>query len=96
MVKWRNLGERDWVACEKCHAAIQADDREALLDRASLIPVPRTVPDRYAPQFLERARRLHVAFWETRAGRPSPPRSNLTRSSCRSVARDASAEVRVA
>ena len=74
VVKWRYPAERDWLACEECHAAIQADDREALLDRASLIPVPRTLPDRYAPKILERAKRLHHEFWETRAGPPSLPR----------------------
>jgi hypothetical protein len=76
LVRWIHPAEREWAACDRCHAAIAADDREALLDRASLIPVPRTLPDRYAPQHLERARRLHVEFWTTRAGpsRPSPPR----------------------
>jgi len=49
-----------------------ADDREALLDRASLISVPQTLPDRYAPQFLERTRRLHDEFWESRAGPGRP------------------------
>ena len=63
---------RDHLVTTQRHAAIEADDREALLDRASLIPVPRTVPDRYAPQFLERARRLHLEFWETRSGPPRP------------------------
>jgi hypothetical protein len=72
MVKWVQPAERDWVACEKCHAAIEADDREALLDRASLIPVPRTVPERYSDKFLDRARRLHVEFWETRSGPARP------------------------
>jgi hypothetical protein len=59
-------------ACDKCREAIEADDREALLDRATLIPVPRTVPDRYAPRFREAARRLHEEFWQRRAG-PSRP-----------------------
>ena len=72
MPRWRYPAEREWLACEKCHAAIQRDDREALLDRVSLIPVPRTLPDRYAPKTLERARRLHCEFWETRTGPPSP------------------------
>jgi hypothetical protein len=72
IVKWVYPAEREWNACQKCHAAIQAGDREALLDRASLIPVPRTVSDRYAPHFLERARRLHEEFWEARAGPPRP------------------------
>jgi hypothetical protein len=72
IVRWVYPARRDWQACAKCHAAIQADDREALLDRASQIPVPRTVPERYARHYLDRARRLHEEFWETRAG---PPRS---------------------
>jgi hypothetical protein len=71
-VKWVYPAHRDWHACGKCHAAIQADDREALVDRASLIPVPRTVPERYARQYLDRARRLHEEFWETRAGPGRP------------------------
>src|SRR5215216_1002101 len=37
------------VACDKCREAIEGDDREGLLERALLIPLPRTVPDRYAP-----------------------------------------------
>jgi hypothetical protein len=39
-----------------------------LLDRAVLIPVPRTLPDRYAPRFRERARELHEDFWQQRDG----------------------------
>ena len=70
MVRWIYPAERDWSACEKCHVAIEVDDREALLDRASLIPVPRTLPDRYVPEVLARARRLHVDFWQTRSGPP--------------------------
>jgi hypothetical protein len=71
-VKWVYPAQRDWLACSKCHAAIQADDRAALLDRVALIPVPQTVPERYARQYLDRARRLHEEFWETRAGPPRP------------------------
>jgi hypothetical protein len=56
---------RDWRACERCHGAIQRDDREALLDRVLLAPVPRTVPDRYAPRFRRQARKLHEEFWST-------------------------------
>jgi hypothetical protein len=63
---------RERSACEECRQAIEADDREALLDRAVLIPVPRTLPDRYAPKFRERAKRLHVEFWEQRDGPPEP------------------------
>ena len=71
-VKWVYPAERDWHACSKCHVAIEADDREALLDRANLIPVPRTLPDRYAPRYLEQARRLHSDFWQTRSGPARP------------------------
>jgi hypothetical protein len=59
-------------ACEECRRAIEADDRAGLLDRALLIPVPRTVPDRYAPRFRREARRLHVEFWELREGPATP------------------------
>jgi hypothetical protein len=58
---WRyRTGSKDWLACDKCHAAIQADDREALLDRVMLAPVPRTLPDRYAPRFRAQAREREV------------------------------------
>jgi hypothetical protein len=30
------------------------------------------VPERYARQYLDRARRLHEEFWETRGGSPHP------------------------
>lgn len=46
-------GERH--ACDACRQAIEAEDREALLKRSLLIPVPRTLPDRYTPRFRERA-----------------------------------------
>jgi hypothetical protein len=46
-------GERR--ACDECHQVIEARDRERLLKRSLLIPVPRTLPDRYAPRFRERA-----------------------------------------
>ena len=59
-------------ACDDCRQAIEAEDREALLNRALLIPLPRTVPDRYAPRFRETAKRLHLEFWELRDGGASP------------------------
>jgi hypothetical protein len=64
--------DRRWAACEKCRAAVEADDREALLERSLLMPVPRTVPDRYAPRFREQARALHEEFWTSRAGAGEP------------------------
>jgi hypothetical protein len=68
-VRWRYpAASRDWLACDKCHAAIQADDREVLLDRVMLAPVPRSLPDRYAPRFRAQARELHQQFWSTRPG----------------------------
>jgi hypothetical protein len=73
MGRWRYPTQaRDWAACEKCRKAIEADDRQALLERALLMPLPRTVPDRYAPQFREQARTLHDEFWTSRSGRARP------------------------
>jgi hypothetical protein len=67
--RWRYPAEpRDWIACDKCHDAIESDDREALLGRVMLAPVPRTLPDRYAPRFRERARELHEEFWSMERG----------------------------
>jgi hypothetical protein len=61
-------GDQERMACDACREVIEADDREALLERALLIPVPRTVPDRYAPRFRSSAKRLHLDFWQRRAG----------------------------
>jgi hypothetical protein len=58
----------DRRACDDCRTAIEADDREGLLKRSLLIPVPRTLSDRYAPRFREQAKRLHAEFWEQRDG----------------------------
>jgi len=60
------------LACEKCHDAIQRDDREALLGRVKLAPVPRTLPDRYAPRYREQARKLQEGFWSARSGPAIP------------------------
>lgn len=60
------------TACDECRKAIEADDREALLNRALLIPLPRTVSDRYAPRFRAAAKRLHLEFWELREGTARP------------------------
>jgi hypothetical protein len=65
-------GSRDWLACEKCHDAIEADDREALLGRVLMAPVPRTLSDRYAPRFRDQARKLHEEFWSAHPGAPLP------------------------
>jgi len=59
-------------ACDACREAIEADDREALLERALLIPLPRTVSDRYTPRFRAEAKRLHTDFWEKRDGPARP------------------------
>ena len=59
-------------ACDDCRQAIEADDREGLLSRSLLIPLPRTVPDRYAPRFRAAAKRLHLEFWELREGGATP------------------------
>jgi hypothetical protein len=58
--------------CDECRQAIEADDREALLERALLMPVPRTVSDRYAPRFREAAMRLHAEFWKLCEGDARP------------------------
>jgi hypothetical protein len=52
--------------------AIESDDREALLNRALLIPGPRTLSDRYAPRFREQAKRLHAEFSELGEGSGRP------------------------
>lgn len=65
-------GGQDRRACDDCRQAIESDDREALLERALLRPIPRTVSDRYAPRFREQAKRLHAEFWEMRDGAARP------------------------
>jgi hypothetical protein len=75
MVRWVYPAERDWLACDRCHAAIQADDRQALLERVMLQPIPRTLSDRHANRFRARAKQLHDEFWQSRAaGHPEPVR----------------------
>jgi hypothetical protein len=69
------VGSGSRRACDDCRQAIEANDREALLKRALLIPIPRTVPDRYGPRFRERARQLHVEFWKQRPGLECPSAS---------------------
>lgn len=67
--RWRYPAEsRDWLACDRCRTAIEADDREALLSRVMLAPVPRTISDQLAPRFQARARQLHAEFWSMRHG----------------------------
>jgi hypothetical protein len=65
-------GNDDRRACQECRTAIEADDREALLERALLIPLPRTVAERYASRFHAEAKRLHTEFWEMRNGPARP------------------------
>lgn len=73
--RWRYPATgQDWLACDKCHTAIQGDDREALLERVLLAPVPRTVRDRYAPRYQQRARELHETFWSAGVGAAEPIR----------------------
>jgi hypothetical protein len=73
LARWRyRAGDGDWQACERCHAAIEADDRETLLNRVMAQPVPRTVPERYSARFQERARALHDRFWTARPGPAEP------------------------
>jgi hypothetical protein len=74
MARWsyplRN-GERR-LACDRCRAPIEREDREELLGRVLLAPVPRTVRERYTERFRAEAKRLHHEFWELRAGGPRP------------------------
>ena len=73
LARWRYAADsRDWRACAKCHEAIETDDREMLLGRVIGAPVPRTMPDRFAPHFRERARELHEQFWAAGRGRAEP------------------------
>ena len=64
--------ERDLLACEKCATAIEADDHETLLERVLSAPSPEASRDRYAPQYRQRVRELHDAFW-TRPRGPADP-----------------------
>jgi hypothetical protein len=67
--RWRYpTDDQGWLACDKCRAAIEADDREALLERVMLAPTPRSVSDRLASPFRVRARQLHEDFWSLRRG----------------------------
>ncbi len=73
MVNWRYPAQgRDWLACPKCRAAIEADDRKRLLERVEMKPIPQALDDRFADKFRERAKRLHEDFWETRSGPAEP------------------------
>ena len=73
MARWRyEARDRDWQACERCHHAIEGDDREALLEWVRRKPVPRTVSDRHAERFQSEAERQHEEFWKTREGAAEP------------------------
>jgi hypothetical protein len=73
LARWRySADEQSWQACERCHQAIEADDRETLLDRVMAQPVPRTVPDRYAARFQAQAKHLHEGFWLSERGPAEP------------------------
>ncbi len=62
-------GGKSRAACDECRTAIEAGNREALLERALLMPLPRTVAERYASRFHAEAKRLHLEFWQRRDGR---------------------------
>ena len=73
LARWRYpADDESWQACERCHQAIEADDRETLLDRVLAQPVPRTVPDRYAAHFQRAAQELHERFWGAERGPARP------------------------
>jgi hypothetical protein len=61
-----------WKACQGCHTAIVADDREALRKRVLLVSGPTAFPYRYAPRLRHRARELSENFWGNRAGVAEP------------------------
>jgi hypothetical protein len=63
IARWRYpTRDRDWQACERCHKAIEANEREALLERVRRKPVPRTVSDRHTERFQLAAERKLEAF----------------------------------
>jgi hypothetical protein len=57
MVKGVYLAERDWLACEKCHAAIQADDCEARVDP---LAAGEVAPDGYSNEAIVREGLPHL------------------------------------
>ena len=61
-----------WKACQGCHTAIVADDREALRKRVLLVSAPRAFPYRYAPRLRRRSRELSESFWSNRTGVAEP------------------------
>ena len=71
--RWRYPAHQGpgWKACEGCHTAIVADDREALRKRV-LVSAPTAFPYRHAPRLRRRARELSENFWRNRAGGAEP------------------------
>lgn len=72
--RWRYPAHQGngWKACHACHAAIMADDREALRERVLLVSVNTTFPYRHARRLRRRARELNENFWSNRAGVAEP------------------------
>jgi hypothetical protein len=55
-----------WKACDDCHRAIMADDREALSKRATSGSAPTTFPYRHPPRPRDRASAPSDDFWSNR------------------------------
>lgn len=72
MVRWAHPAKRDWLACVKCHVAIRPTTGKPFSTAPRRFQSPGPFPTATAGKFLERARRLHHEFWETRAGSASP------------------------
>jgi hypothetical protein len=72
--RWRHPTRQGqgWKACDACHAAIVADDREALNERASLGSTSTTFPHRHAPNPRDRTPTPSEDFWSNRAGVAEP------------------------
>jgi hypothetical protein len=58
----------DWRACQACHKTIEADDREALVERVVLSNRRIKWPVRSSRRSRRRGRALHEDFWLKRAG----------------------------
>lgn len=71
--RWRHPTRQGqgWKACDACHAAIVADDRDALSQRVSLGSAT-TFPYRHGPAPRNGARGLSDDFWSNRSGIAEP------------------------
>lgn len=73
MVRWRyTVAGRELLACQKCRALIEADDRQGLLERVLQKPLARSVSQSFSARHERTARELHETFWEAQPGAPFP------------------------